>query len=132
MIDEKELIEYLEASAKESRKEWGQFDDHGAFGEYHAFSSVIDCVNSMPKVGEWIPVTERLPENGRFVLVTDNYEDYETINTKSKLIIRRALVMVGYYENLEWWLAIGDCAQNVTAWMELPKPYRGDTDDSTM
>lgn len=66
MIDEKKLIEYLKTSAEESKKEWERFDDHGAFGEYHAFSSVIDYVNSMPKKETPIKPEKVLRHRGGF------------------------------------------------------------------
>lgn len=64
-------------------------------------------------VGKWIPVTERLPEVGKFVLVNDIYMDELTI---AKLL-----------EDKEWedqhgnWSSFG-C---VSAWMPLPEVYGG-------
>ena len=116
MIDEKKLIEYLETRAEESKREWERFDDHGAFGEYHAFSSVIDYVNSMPKSREWIPVSERLPEESlNSVLAWDEY--------------RNRCVFAQYYGG-HWYLK--DEIIKITAWQPVPEPYRGDTDDSTV
>jgi len=71
----------------------------------------------------WIPVTERLPENGDYVLMS--FENF-------------SLPLVGRYVGDEelggaWYL--GDCFDEdtclandlfVNAWMPLPKPYRED------
>lgn len=85
-------------------------------------------IDEKRQFGEWIPLSERLPDNGRWVLITDDFQSFTT-DLKPR---RYILVMIGYYEDSEWWLANGDCAENVTAWMELPEPYRGYTDDSTV
>ena len=74
----------------------------------------------------WIPVTERLPENDDYVLMS--FENF-------------SLPLVGRYMDDEklggaWYL--GDCFDEdtclandlfVNAWMPLPKPYREDEED---
>jgi hypothetical protein len=66
-------------------------------------------------MSEWIPVNERLPEEGVTVLITWNGH-----------------IDLGKYEEHEWWwLAEAFCdywkeAGNVVAWMPLPEPYKGD------
>lgn len=74
----------------------------------------------------WIPVTERLPENDSYVLMS--FENF-------------SLPLVGRYVDDEklggaWYL--GDCIDEdtclandlfVNAWMPLPKPYREDEED---
>lgn len=74
----------------------------------------------------WIPVTERLPENDDYVLMS--FENF-------------SLPLVGRYVDDEklggaWYL--GDCLDEdtclandlfVNAWMPLPKPYREDEED---
>ena len=74
----------------------------------------------------WIPVTERLPENGDYVLMS--FENF-------------SLPLVGRYVDDEklggaWYL--GDCFDEdtclandlfVNAWMPLPEPYREDEED---
>ena len=78
------------------------------------------------KTGGWIPVTERLPENDDYVLMS--FENF-------------SLPLVGRYVDDEklggaWYL--GDCFDEdtclandlfVNAWMPLPKPYREDEED---
>lgn len=74
----------------------------------------------------WIPVTERVPENDDYVLMS--FENF-------------SLPLVGRYVDDEklggaWYL--GDCFDEdtclandlfVNAWMPLPKPYREDEED---
>ena len=66
---------------------------------------------AMPSAQQWIPVSERLPEEGVQVLVTDDAGGLATID-----------VDCGYFDEeygrFEWFHS-----QNVTAWMPLPEPY---------
>ena len=64
---------------------------------------------------EWIPVSERLPDTSRWVLVTawlgkDKYQVYTA----------------QYYDG-QFWNAKGyKFTHGVTAWCELPEPYKGE------
>lgn len=66
MIDEKKLIADLE----KEREYWGNLSHPYAFELMCAYSDFIDLVNEQPKVGEWTPCSERLPEEARAVEVT--------------------------------------------------------------
>ena len=72
----------------------------------------ICAINSV----KWIPVSERPPEDGVQVLVTDDAGGLATID-----------VDYGYFDEeygrFDWFHS-----QNVTAWMPLPEPYRKDGD----
>lgn len=66
---------------------------------------------------QWIPVSERLPEDNRTVLVTWQDGFYP--------------VHAAFYENRMWYICDtpDDPAQynnSVTAWMPLPEPYRAE------
>jgi hypothetical protein len=75
-------------------------------------------------VGKWIPVSERLPEDRREVLVTAYW--HETYQ----------VMMGSYYGDGLWWCVpfnnTGKHEQKLKpkAWMELPKAYKEKKDDS--
>ena len=77
--------------------------------------NVMCWLNELPSAErQWIPVSERMPENGQYVLFCDIDED----------------IMLGYHvkgrpdthfsQDGSW-----DDMKNVLAWMPLPKPYEG-------
>lgn len=101
MIDEKKLTDTL--------KDWirrDYFEDWSA--RNFVLSDIIDEINKMPKVGEWIPVSESLQEPYEDVLVT--YKDM------TGLVVETDVYTLGV-----GWLAHKD---SVTAWQPLPEPYR--------
>lgn len=64
----------------------------------------------------WIPVSERLPDFGKDVLVTDGINIY--------------ICSLDYYERYEQKLWIDKYGyfttiNNIKAWMPLPEPYKG-------
>ena len=65
------------------------------------------------KPQRWIPVTERLPEVGKFVLVTDPYLNDVDIMCKAE--------DSGWEDRYQNWSSF-EC---VSAWCELPEPYKG-------
>ena len=73
---------------------------------------------------QWIPCSERLPEDSHFVLMTIQRMD-EHYN-------HEPFISVGYisWNQSAWWCAHdGDCKSNdvkVDAWMPLPEPYKED------
>ena len=73
-----------------------------------------------PKTGEWIPVTERLPEESTAVLVW---------------CPERKNIYCAYYEEKNWWI-FGACFAKLTkvtskviAWMPLPQPYKAESEE---
>ena len=99
------LLTYLERTGKKKSLDWlekvvkGQIKEIRAEGENFV----------KPKTGEWIPVTERLPENGGRYLV--NYSSgYVT--------------MTYYYEFAATWAPT--TTERIVAWMPLPEPYKED------
>lgn len=93
-------------------------------GELNVHAMVCDCIRALKdleisKIDEWIPVTERLPKKGKWVLLTYMWND--------ELI---PLTGYGYRIDDEHFFTISgeenesELLKNftVTAWMPLPDP----------
>ena len=116
MIDEKKLIEELEKIFETDEE---NIDCTLSDFAYHVF----DCIKQQPKVGEWIPVSERLPnkeeylkDDGRFMLDDGNrrYQGlFDIYDGKFKF--------TKHISGLNYELFEDNC---VFAWMPLPEPYR--------
>lgn len=91
----KKSLDYLEKVVK------GQIKEIRAEGENFV----------KPKTGEWIPVTERLPEEGQMVIAC-----YPTDCGKR--------VMTAYY-----YKKCGFSCGITYAWMPLPQPYKAESED---
>lgn len=116
MIDEKKLIEELEKIFETDEE---NIDCTLSDFAYHVF----DCIKAQPKFGEWIPVSERLPnkeeylkDDGRFMLDDGNrrYQGlFDIYDGKFKF--------TKHISGLNYELFEDNC---VVAWMPLPEPYR--------
>lgn len=98
MIEADAVIEYIQL------KSWQARQNDSWEGVKYA-DAIEDFVTLMPTINQWIPVTERLPEEEGNYFTTQ-------IDENGKKISR-----VAYYEN-EWFTR-----SEVTAWMPLPEPY---------
>ena len=84
----------------------------------------IDEIPSAKSEWKWIPVTEALPKNGEFVLLT--------IRRLDKKYNQNPFISVGYisWNQSAWWCAHdGDCDTHnveVLAWMPLPESWKGE------
>lgn len=77
-----------------------------------AYLMAIEALEQEPSraTGKWIPVSERLPEVGSYILAT-----------RSKPEEPKVIVMQ-YCEHI-W--ATGNLSELITAWQPLPDPYKG-------
>lgn len=83
---------------------WDTFDG------YIAPHEARRLIEYLPSAQQWIPCSERLPEDDRSKVVT----------------LANGNTECGYYSNGDWW-CIGDSITlenpTVIAWMPLPEPY---------
>jgi len=81
---------------------------HMATVSVFALDNLVETVNEAA-VDKWIPVSERLPENRKEVLVTDDTD-----------------IFTGWYEEDKWCSCYEEFwpySDPIIAWMPLPKPY---------
>lgn len=119
MIDEKKLIEEFREKVKGYDKDcgyWSKRGEHGnellCAGKCSGIVQAIKIAENQPKVGEWIPCSERLPEKHVDVLV--DFGDENPI--------------IAWYSHVNdtWKNSSTDYVINVDviAWMSLPEPYK--------
>lgn len=75
-------------------------------------------INEQPKVGEWIPVSERLPEEDGIYLVQFKSGNLYTCRYCEGWNCNRDHITGNVNRGLEVF--------TVVAWMPLPEPYRGE------
>lgn len=66
---------------------------------------------------KWIPCSERLPEKGEVVLITNGKGNVRCGQYRSEHDVR---------DGTHYWWWKGKTVETVLAWMPLPKPYRED------
>lgn len=109
MIDEKKLI----AEIREYIDEYKELDMQGVRNlKWCAMMEALELVESQPKVGEWIPCSERLPKEARAVEVT-MYDGNRAIGH--------------FYNRLDTWFdSINGGFIDVIAWKEPSEPWKGE------
>ena len=134
MIDEKKLIEEIEILRVPVN---GFRGGKILLSEFEVFYKelILRIIEEQPKVGEWIPVSEHLPEdldNRFYMCILENHEDdlpmflqFDDELGFGYLVDRIHPQTLGYLgdefitiENLE--------CEKVVAWMQLPDQYKGE------
>lgn len=120
MIDENKLIEEIESMVRPLLTPDGTayFDD-AIQAHNETIVDVLNAIEQQPKVGEWIPVEEGLPEENEYVDITVLYKDEDTEYQYDTDVSR-------YRYYCQMWIdchgvpIIGD----VIAWKPRSEPYR--------
>lgn len=113
MIDEKKLIEII-------RKRQRIFSDYEE--GYTELDNIISHIKSMPKIGEWIPVSEKLPDTKSkpYKLVL--------IQTKTSMCVGSMNAAGQWFgeDGTGWGAELKD---EVIAWMPLPHAYKEEVEE---
>lgn len=140
MIDEKKLI----AEIKDYIEEYSGIDENGMHNlKWCAMMEALGLVEQQEKVGEWIPCSERLPEDLTPVNITwtnhfppDYYAHIKDVHFTYTGIF--------YKGKWYWWSAyakdtlaeygndeVDEMADEieVLAWQTLPEPWEGEADE---
>lgn len=114
MIDEKKLLKALQGFHEREEEYKSVFDEQGIYYESQTglIDEIIKYVQKMPKVGNWIPCSERLPEEARAVEVT-MYDGNRAI---------------GHFNNRldTWFDSINGGFIDVIAWKKPSEPWKGE------
>lgn len=92
----------------------------------------VPSVTPAPKKERWIPCSERLPERGKDVLVTRDYDGREDCNKSCRYV--EIASRYGEDDDPDWKsfsdeYKIHPKNHHVIAWRELPEPYREESQE---
>ena len=119
MIDEKKLTQDLETMISDVPISYMEDENHDRLNAYnYALSKAISIIKNQPKVGEWIPVEEGLP-NYYYepVLVTYLYFPNQKIYDDE-------IAYLDACGNWDWDTKEDIESAEIMAWMPLPEPYK--------
>lgn len=121
MIDEKKLIEEIKKRRDYWESKAAEYDEAGERYEYlmdvcdgkaTELTATLSIVDEQPKVGEWIPCSERLPED----------------ELDAEITYRGGMRGVGFYMGGYWRSTATGMAIDVIAWKEPSEPWEGEGD----
>ena len=119
MIDEKKLIEDIEKEIEFAMK----CNMPAMVAGMRQIASVIE---EQPKISEWIPCSERLPEMHREDMEAEG--EYYMISNPVIVTDGKQIYIAEYEEDMDYrygWRGFdGEDYDNIIAWMPLPNPYR--------
>ena len=88
-----------------------------------AIDAAMEGLRKVESADKWILCSERLPDEGKEVLISYDYDSFDIEMTPKRYLG----VMIGYYEDSEWWSS-DEWTDGVTAWYPLPEPWEGEND----
>ena len=122
MIDEKKLIEEMWNNFNLYYNDANRFNEEETKMADRVLGGVQCMIESQPKVGEWIPVSERLPDVGVYVIVsTKNVAVFGDVKFNYENI--RKTEPNFFFDEREDDFEFVD-EYEVIAWMPLPEPYK--------
>lgn len=127
MINEKKLIEWIHQAVND-----GQYDEYKPAA---VLCEIWDMIKELPKVGEWIPCSERLPEeHGTMFAKFKNTEHWRNgmfekcsndVNVTVEFEDGTRATKTTHTTDGEWKLDRYP-RQKVIAWQSLPNPWEGE------
>lgn len=138
MIDEKKLIEDIDAEIKCMNEEKERYFKAGNFHNGNIIVEQISAINiikkiikNQPEIGRWIPCGERLPEDGQKVIVS---KDGKTLDELFEFELSKPdcgddeLIgfLSGFYLDD---IVILEENKNTIAWQPLPDSWKGEQND---
>ena len=120
MIDKQQALEIIDKrdffNDRAGRELWNdkpkEIQDEDIRNAHKEYEQLKEYILNQPKVGEWIPVEERLPKHyGQYLITAIN--DYEGIY----------MAVSSYDSQYKSFSSDGVEDDNAIAWMDLPKPY---------
>ena len=76
---------------------------------WNVYAELHDMVSMLPSAQQWIPCSERLPDNDESVLISNSHG-----------------VTKAWWNGRFWTSIAVKKYKTVTAWMPLPEPYKGE------
>lgn len=119
MINEKKLIEDLEEQYKSLIPE-----DDTDFCKIWQIKQDIKIIEAQPQVGEWIQVSERLPDNSKEDWVLAQVQEDNGYMWIPRVMEYREQMDDWYDESFGWLKERHGDVFKVIAWMPLPEPYK--------
>lgn len=120
MIDKEQALEIIDKrdffNDRAGRELWNdkpkEIQDEDIRNAHEDYESLKEYILNQPKVGEWIPVEERLPEIAGVYRVTCLYDD-KVYRVKDDL----------FYSDRNWGYDDHLLNRKVIAWKPLERPY---------
>ena len=122
MIDKLQALEIIDKrdffNDRAGRELWNEkpkeIQDEDIRNAHEEYEQLKEYVLNQPKVGEWISVEERLPEDNQAVLTCKNKQ--------ISIFIWKAEKRIWLEPKGNWWWSY--CT--VEKWLPLPEPFKGD------
>lgn len=114
MVDEKKLIEEFERIVNLRVDVYGEEKENISFN----YADLKNIINNQPKISDWIPCKDRLPEEKVNPITKDFCEYQVTFKSEDVTDIRQYK-----FGKSHWWSGPGIMDKYVIAWRQNIEPY---------